>query len=254
LQRFFPTNFYSHRPLSLNHHLRWILIPAARFSAIKSKIRIKIKILPGYNGGEMKIRSILLAFAWMAFACAASTNEVPPADLKMLSRAAWGASAPVATMKSHTPRRITIHHTATLQKADRSLKDKMQSLQKFSQNEGKLGNGKPKPAWPDVPYHFYIDCNGGIAEGRDVNAVGDTNTEYDPTGHVLVVLEGNFEEEQVTEAQWATLVKTVSWLAARYRVASADIQGHKDYAQTLCPGKKLEAKLADLRATLPAKK
>ena len=202
----------------------------------------------------MKPNSIFLALALMTSYCAASTNQVPPADLKMLSRADWRANAPVAAMKAHTPGRITIHHTATLQKPDRSLKDKMQALQKFSQNEGKLGNGKPKPAWPDVPYHFYIDCNGGIAEGRDVNAVGDTNTEYDPTGHVLVVLEGNFEEEQVTDAQWATLVKAASWLAARYRVPSADVQGHKDYAQTLCPGKKLEAKLPELRATLPAAK
>src|SRR5690349_7872975 len=124
----------------------------------------------------MKFNSILLAFALMASSCAASTNQVPPADLKMVSRVDWGANTPVAAMKSHTPSRITIHHTATVQKLDRSLKDKMQALQKFSQNEGKLGNGKPKPAWPDVPYHFYIDCNGGIAEGRDVNAVGDTNT------------------------------------------------------------------------------
>ena len=209
----------------------------------------------GYNAVEMKPNSIFVALALVTASCVASpkTNDVPPADLKMLARADWGAKSPVAAMKTHAPSRITIHHTAVLQKPDRSLKDKLQALQKFSQNAGTLGNGKPKPAWPDVPYHFYIDCNGGLAEGRDVNAVGDTNTEYDPTGHVLVVLEGNFEEEQVTDAQWTTLVKTVSWLAARYGVTPVNVQGHKDYAQTLCPGKKLEAKLPELRATLPAK-
>lgn len=173
-----------------------------------------------------------------------------PADFKIVSRADWGANPPVAAMKSHTPSRITIHHTAVLQKPDRSLADKLQALQKFSQNEGTLGNGKAKLAWPDVPYHFYIDCHGGVAEGRDVNAVGDTNTEYDPTGHALVVLEGNFEEEPVTDAQWRALVQTVSWLARRYDVAPAAVQGHQDYAQTLCPGKNLEAQLPRLRASL----
>lgn len=201
------------------------------------------------------LRGTTLAIALAVSSCAApTTNHVPPADLKIVSRADWGANPPVAVMKTHTPHRITIHHTAVLQKPDRSLKDKMQALQKFSQNEGMLGNGKPKPAWPDVPYHFYIDGHGGVAEGRDVNAVGDTNTEYDPTGHVLVVLEGNFEEEPVTAAQWAALVKMVSWLAVRYQVAPADVQGHKDYAQTLCPGKQLEALLPKLRATLPVAK
>jgi len=170
--------------------------------------------------------------------------------VRILSRADWGAKPPVAEMKRHKPGRITIHHTATLQKPERPLKDKMQALQKFSQNEGTLGNGKPKPAWPDVPYHFYIDCSGAVAEGRDVNAVGDTNTGYDPTGHVLVVLEGNFEEEQVTDAQWATLRKMVFWLAGRYQVAPANVQGHLDYAQTLCPGKDLQRRLAELRLML----
>jgi hypothetical protein len=194
--------------------------------------------------------TLVLLLAASPVVAAAATNNLPPPDLKLLSRAEWGANPPVAAMKSNTPTRITIHHTAVLQKPDRSLKDKLQALQKFSQNEGKLGNGKPKPAWPDVPYHFYIDCHGGIAEGRDVNAVGDTNTEYDPSGHALVVLEGNFEEEPVTEAQWASLVKLVSWLAARFHVAPADVRGHMDYAQTQCPGKHLETRLPQLRASL----
>ena len=181
----------------------------------------------------------------------APTNA--PAGLKILTRKEWGANVPVAAMKSHKPTRITVHHTATLQKPDGSLKDKMKALQKFSQHEGKLGNGKPKPAWPDVPYHFYIDCKGGVAEGRDVNFVGDTNTEYDPTGHVLVVLEGNFEEEQPTEAQLASLRKMVSWLAARFQVAAADVKGHMDYAQTQCPGKNLHEYLPKLREMLNVK-
>jgi N-acetyl-anhydromuramyl-L-alanine amidase AmpD len=149
-------------------------------------------------------------------------------------------------MKRHTPTRITIHHTATPQKPDRSLRDKMQALQNFSQNAGTLGNGRPKLAWPDVPYHYYIAANGEVAEGREVQFVGDTNTEYDPTGHALVVLEGNFEVEQPTEAQLASLRRMIAWLAARYRVSPDRIGGHKDFASTLCPGKNLQSKLPEL--------
>jgi len=170
--------------------------------------------------------------------------------LKILAREAWGAKPPVAEMKRHEPKRITIHHTATPQKPGRSLSEKMQALQTFSQNEGKLGNGKPKPAWPDVPYHFYIDCHGGVAQGREVNFVGDTNTEYDPTGHVLVVLEGNFEEEKITAEQWNALRQLVADLAGRYHVAAADVRGHLDYAKTQCPGKALQERLSELRGHL----
>lgn len=200
----------------------------------------------------MKPIPALLGLALVALSCATAPHvgSNPPPDIDLLTRAEWGAKPPVAEMKRHELKRITIHHTATLQKPERALKDKLQALQNFSQHEGKLGNGKPKPAWPDVPYHYYIAANGEVAEGRDVNFVGDTNTEYDPTGHVLVVLEGNFEEEQVTDSQGATLVQLVSWLASRFHISPADVQGHKDYADTLCPGKDLHGRLTELRATL----
>jgi len=175
----------------------------------------------------------------------------PPADLKFLSRAGWNAQPPVAEMKSHQPGHITIHHTAVKQNPQRSLADKLTALQKFSQNPGTLGNGKTKPTWPDVPYHYYIDCHGQVGEAREVKFVGDTNTKYDPTGHALVVLEGNFEEEQPTAAQLIALRRMIAWLAARYQVPPERVGGHKDFAETLCPGKNLQALLPELRTAVP---
>jgi hypothetical protein len=151
-------------------------------------------------------------------------------------------------MKPHQPDRITIHHTATLQNPERSLADKLRALQQFSQSESQLASGKTKPAWPDVPYHYYIDVHGGVGEGRDVRFAGDTNTEYDPTGHILIVLEGNFEEAIPTESQMATLRSLTAWLAASYDVPSNRIGGHKDFASTACPGTNLQSQLPELRA------
>ncbi len=150
-------------------------------------------------------------------------------------------------MKTHEIVRITIHHTAVKQNPERTLAQKLTSLQKFSQNPGTLGSGKSKPAWPDVPYHYYIDCHGNIGEGRELQYVGDTNTEYDPTGHALIVLEGNFEEEEPTAAQLAAVRQMIAWLAARFEVPAERIGGHKDFAGTLCPGKNLHALIPELR-------
>ena len=165
----------------------------------------------------------------------------------ILTRAAWGANAPVSEMKTHTISRLTIHHTATLQKPARSLAEKMVALQKFSQNPGTLGNGKAKPAWPDVPYHFYIDCHGDIAEGREWQFVGDTNTAYDPTGHLLVVLEGNFEEDQPTPAQMESLRRLITFMSSRHGIAAEKIGAHKDFAETLCPGKHLYERMTEIK-------
>jgi alpha-L-fucosidase 2 len=174
--------------------------------------------------------------------------EFKPAEPEIVSRAQWGAKPPVAEMKRHKINRITIHHTATLQKKDRSVEQKLKALQEFSQKEGKLGSGKVKPAWPDVPYHYYVDVHGRIAEGRSLEFVGDTNTEYDPAGHALVVLEGNFEEEQPSAAQLAALHSLIQWLAERFHVTPEAIQAHNDFANTACPGRNLKALLPEIRA------
>ena len=168
----------------------------------------------------------------------------------ILERAAWGARAPVLPMKPHTPERITIHHTGVRSNAQRTLEQKLRGLQLFSQREDSLAGGARKPAWPDIPYHYYIDIAGQIAEARDVRFVGDTNTSYDPTGHILVVVEGNFQEEHPTPAQLESLRRTVQWLAAEWRIPAAAIRSHKDYAQTECPGVNLYDKLDALRAVV----
>jgi hypothetical protein len=153
-------------------------------------------------------------------------------------------------MKPHTPSRITIHHTAEPQRADLTLEQKMHALQNFSQRPAKLAGGRRKPAWPDVPYHFYIDLRGQIAEGRDIGYAGDTNTDYDPTGHALIVLEGNFEKEQPTPAQLEQLTALLRWLSWRWRVPASEVKGHRDYAATACPGKNLESELPRLRESV----
>jgi N-acetyl-anhydromuramyl-L-alanine amidase AmpD len=165
----------------------------------------------------------------------------------IVSRKLWNAKHPTGKAAKHTPRFITIHHTGMPQKPELTLEQKMRGLQNFSQNEGKLASGKSKLAWFDVPYHYYIASDGRVAEGRKIKYVGDTNTEYDPAGHALVVLEGSFGKEQPTAKQVESMKKIVAWLARKYNVPAANIKGHGDYAKTGCPGENLKILLPELR-------
>lgn len=171
-----------------------------------------------------------------------------PAGMHYLPRAEWGARPPVAPMRTHRPRRLTIHHTGVAQAPGRSAGEKLRALQQFSQRDDRLADGRPKPAWPDVPYHFYIAADGTVAEGREWRYVGDSNTPYDPTGHLLVVVEGNFDVEPLTVAQRRALEALVPALARRFGIPPDGIGGHGDYAETRCPGRGLSAALPQLRA------
>jgi hypothetical protein len=143
--------------------------------------------------------------------------------------------------------RLTIHHTGTPSAPKRSLESKLLGLQQFSQRADSLASGRKKPAWADVPYHFYVSIDGAVAEAREWEFVGDSNTPYDPTGHLLVVVEGNFEQENLSSAQRRTLDALIPALARHFRIDSPAVAGHRDYARTSCPGRDLYAELPRLR-------
>ena len=162
-----------------------------------------------------------------------------PPKPEIVNREQWGAKLHRPGAKVHQITRLTIHHTGVAQNAARSLEDKLRGLQAFSQREDKLADGRTKPAWPDIPYHYYISVDGRIGEGRRYRYVGDTNTTYDPTGHLLIVVEGNFETELPKPEQIASLQKLVTWALWNWRLDASTIMGHGDFASTDCPGKNL---------------
>lgn len=180
--------------------------------------------------------------------CMIGAATMPP----IVTREEWGAKLPLPldSLRTHKITHITIHHTGVDSNPKRSLEDKLRGLQAFSQRDDKLADGRTKPAWPDIPYHYYISMDGRIGEGRRSRYVGDTNTEYDPTGHLLIVVEGNFEIEKPTDAELKSLEQMVRWAAERWHVKAANIQGHGDYAKTDCPGKNLKPEVVRLRELL----
>lgn len=133
---------------------------------------------------------------------------------------------------------------------DRTLEQKIKSLQEFSQRDDSLSSGKKKPAWADVPYHYYISVDGRVAEGREWKYVGDSNTPYDPTGHLLVVVEGSFDKDTLTPAQSHTLEILIPALAGRFHIPSSALASHRDFAETTCPGRNVYSQLPRLRALI----
>ncbi|MGV3539781.1 MAG: peptidoglycan recognition family protein [Rufibacter sp.] len=196
---------------------------------------------------------LVLLLLVVASACRSSKTVSIPKGVPVVTRAQWGSATPVLEMKEHVPNRITIHHTATNQNLNRTLEQKLKALQKFSMERSPLSDGRVKEPWADIPYHFYISVDGRIGEGRELKYVGDSNTPYDPTGHALIVLEGNFNKEKVTEAQQQSLFLLTKAIAKRWNITSDKISGHKDNAQTACPGDDLYAMLPKLRDAVAGK-
>ena len=180
----------------------------------------------------------LVMIILIAAGCAGTKqNGVHLKGVKIHSRAEWG-SLPISTgYKPHTIHRITLHHGGVVFKGDVPTPEYLRHLQFWSRRE--------KP-WPDIPYHFLIDLDGEIWEGRPLQYAGDTNTSYDPTGHALIVLLGNYEVQEVSPKQLEAIISLMTALCRTYNISPDSIKGHKDYVpSTLCPGKNLYKYLQD---------
>ena len=148
----------------------------------------------------------------------------------LITQEDWGGTDSVDSSLEHEISYITIHHGGEIFPDEKNTVTYLQNLQKWSRSDRK---------WNDIPYHYVIARDGKIYEGRPLNYRGDTNTTYDPTGHALVVLLGNFEEQEVKSEQIKSLKTVTAYLAKQESVPTEKIKTHKDYAETLCPGKKL---------------
>ncbi len=182
---------------------------------------------------------LIIFFAFTLFAlmsCNSKTETVRiqslnyPDSLHVIQRADWGWKPLQKIIPEHEIHYITIHHGGEAFNPERDPAEYIRHLQDWSRSEKK---------WIDIPYHFMIDLQGRIYETRPINYPGDTNTSYDPRGHALICMIGNYEEINVSPKQLKALVDLTAFLANRFHVPVNQIRGHKDYTETLCPGKNL---------------
>src|SRR5262245_22558044 len=146
-----------------------------------------------------------------------------------------------ADMRLRIPHRIThitLHHTGDAQPllpGDDAVR-RLRGLQSW---------GARDRSWWDVPYHFLLDLKGTIYEGRDYHFMGETNTSYNPSGHFLVSVIGNYERQEPTQAQLESIADLMAWAFKEFDLPLDRLGGHYNYASTTCPGQHLRKYLED---------
>jgi N-acetylmuramoyl-L-alanine amidase len=178
--------------------------------------------------------------ASMASACSDETQATraqltAATSALLLCRDAWGARPARAGGKPHTITRMTLHHEAVVLGDNRNAPERLRHDQRYHQDQ---------KGWIDIAYHVGVDRNGNLYELRNPAIAGDTATDYDTTGHFLVLCEGDFDQEAVSEAQLQSTAVAFAWASKNFGVASNSLAGHRDFAKTSCPGANLYAHLS----------
>ena len=177
-------------------------------------------------------------FLWVppaALAASLITSSRAPAALggddesraiEGICRRAWGAEPPTRDFRRHQIERLTIHHSGGVLRRNRDAPARFRAIQQDHQAEG----------WPDIAYHILVDRHGNVYRARPTWAKGNTRTNYNPRGHLLVMCIGNFDEQDVPPRQLDAAVDVLAWACEHFDVGPRRIKGHRDHAATACPG------------------
>jgi hypothetical protein len=168
-------------------------------------------------------------------------DEPEPAvgRVEVLCRDAVGLRPATPTDTRHRLERLTLHHTAVALEAAALAPERLRRHQQHHQSQG----------WSDIAYHYAIDLAGNVYELRAPDVPGDTFTDYDTTGHLHVVCEGNFETQQPPDELLSGVGELLAALASTHELAVGSLQPHRTYVPTTaCPGRHLRDRLPDLQA------
>ena len=87
--------------------------------------------------------------------------------------------------------------------------------------------------WCKIGYQFFVRKDGTTYRGREENAVGAHAYGYNSIS-IGICAEGNYDVEQMPEAQKNAIIELVSYLKNKYGIT--EVKKHKDLNNTRCPG------------------
>ena len=183
-----------------------------------------------------KIYIIFLAVVALCLGSLSSFAQTPKSDkikrrdtVSIVPKAEW-KGVEGRPYKQHVPVKITVHHEGgKLLTVNDDAKQRLKNIQSW-------GMG-PDRKWADVPYHLLIAPDGTVLEGRNPLTVGETNTEYDPTGHLLICFLGNYNQQKLDEKLLKVLTNLLVDQCIKYNIPATEISTHRDHSkQTTCPG------------------
>lgn len=168
----------------------------------------------------------------------------------VLPRREWAEAAPIESRANPMGgvRRITVHHSGIVSSSVRTRAEAARMLES-------IRRGHVSQQWADIGYHFIVDPQGRIWEGRPIRLQGahvKDNNEH----NLGVMVMGNFDVERPTPAALASLDAFVGEQMRRYGISlrrSADgLRGvftHQELMPTACPGRNLQSYMIATRGS-----
>ncbi|QQE10456.1 N-acetylmuramoyl-L-alanine amidase [Planctomycetota bacterium] len=160
-------------------------------------------------------------------------------SLEVISRASWARKGPKLSQanKMKGVSAITVHHDAIMMTKC--------SYQIAAKRMESIRSGHASH-WADIGYHYCIDREGRIWEGRPVGLQGAHVKKHNPHNVGIMVM-GHFNNQQPSRQQLDSLTRFLKQLQGKYRVPAKKVFTHRELMPTACPGKHLQNYMVSIR-------
>jgi hypothetical protein len=161
---------------------------------------------------------------------------------RVIPRQSWTREAPRTWLANPMGRitRITVHHDGMPPVSIRNAQEAAARIDLI--RRAHVGKG-----WADIGYHYIVDPQGRVWQGRPRNLQGAHVKDYNERNLGIVVL-GNFMEQRPTPAATSSLDRFVLASMRAFRVPLHEIHTHRELRPTACPGDTLQSHMNTARA------
>lgn len=169
-----------------------------------------------------------------------------PSRLGLRRRSCWTDAVPqVWQLREAKPfSRITIHHQGAGVAGARHENSVVADIDGIFGGHRRLG-------YADIGYHFVIDYDGRVWEGRSL-AYSGAHVAGQNDDNIGILALGNFNRQKPSAASVASLKTLVAALQKHYSIKPERFFGHRELGASDCPGKHLFDSVVNMRAAFIA--
>ena len=169
-----------------------------------------------------------------------------PSRLGLRRRSCWTDAVPNAwQIREAKPfARITIHHQGAGEAKSRHENSVVADIDAIFGGHRRIG-------YADIGYHFVIDYDGRVWEGRSLAYAG-AHVASQNDDNIGILALGNYNRQKPSAATVASLKGLVTALQQHYSIKPDQLFGHRELGASDCPGKHLYTSVVNMRSAFIA--
>jgi len=167
-------------------------------------------------------------------------------SVNLKRRVLWTSAEPRAWLlrEAGTFARITVHH----QGAGQAVSCHVNSV---AADIDAVFGGHQRKGYADIGYHFVVDYDGRVWEGRSLAYEG-AHVSGQNEGNIGILVLGNFNRQKPSSASLEAVRALAGALRSRFLIGDDALYGHRDLGASACPGTYLYERLVKMRGKAPA--